>query len=47
MQQGFSCIKPALQNGAREAYMQSKINPQLIVIILPVSLLLFKFRGLR
>ncbi|KAI9636399.1 putative eukaryotic translation initiation factor 2C 2 [Dioszegia hungarica] len=35
MQQGFSCIKPALQNGAREAYMQSKINPQLIVIILP------------
>jgi hypothetical protein len=29
-------IKPGLQNAAKEAYLQSKADPQLIVVILPV-----------
>jgi eukaryotic translation initiation factor 2C len=33
----FNGIKPALQEAARSAYMQSKANPQMILIILPVS----------
>lgn len=34
---GRTSIKEALTAGAREAYKQSKMDPQLIVVILPVS----------
>ena len=37
----FAGIKPALQEGARSAFMQSKARPQLILIILPVCLYTF------
>jgi eukaryotic translation initiation factor 2C len=38
--QGGQCegIKPGLQTAARAAYDQTKGNPQLIVVILPVSM---------
>jgi len=29
-------IKQSLQNAAREAYMQSKANPQIIIVLMPV-----------
>lgn len=31
-------IKPGLQQAAREAFLQSKANPQLVIVILPVDL---------
>lgn len=37
MQQGWSCLKVALQEGARQAYLATKQNPQLIVVLLPVN----------
>ena len=32
-------IKSGLQEAARRAYLKSKINPQLILVVLPVSFL--------
>jgi hypothetical protein len=41
-------IRPALQAGARAAYMAGKNqNPQLIVVLLPVSSVLIRFVAIR
>jgi len=34
----YTGIKPGLQQAARQAYQQSKANPQLIIVIMPVRL---------
>lgn len=36
MRDGWSCLKPALQTAARAAYEKSRMDPQLIVMLLPV-----------
>ena len=39
----WSDIKTALQVGAREAYMSAKADPQLVLVLLPVSLDYIRF----
>lgn len=35
--QNYPGVKTGLQEAARAAYMQSKANPQLIIVLMPVS----------
>jgi hypothetical protein len=34
----YQGLKPAIQTAARETFMQNRLDPQLIIVILPVSM---------